>query len=218
MRTFRHALERSEEHTSMEHYDFIEIGTCDFATETQKAGATLRGLAVEPMAIYLERLPCKPTIKKVCAAVSERDGTADMFYITEETITKYGLEKSARGCNSIGTPHPTVLRWLTERGASHDVIKKTTVPMVSIKTLLENNAVGSIGYLKIDTEGHDCVILNAFLDYIADKPSLRPKRIRYESNVLSPLSARRAMMERLKTVGYTVQKCSADVVATCSDA
>jgi len=196
-----------------QHYDFIEIGTCDFNTVCARAPETQRGIAVEPMIQYLNRLPDKPLLTKINAAVSDTDGVCDIFYISPSDITEYGLPSSARGCNSIGRPHPTVVRWLTERGLPLDLIKTIPVPIISITTLLENYGVGSIGLLKIDTEGHDCVILSAFLDYIEERPHLRPRRILYESNSLTSLSERRAMAQRLSSFGYTVSYDSRDTNA-----
>ena len=39
------------------HYDFIEIGTSDFDTLIENAKDTDIGLSVDPMQIYLDKLP-----------------------------------------------------------------------------------------------------------------------------------------------------------------
>ena len=65
----------------MVHFDFIEIGTCDFDTMLHAAGDAERGLAVEPLAMYLEGLPDRPNVTKVQAAVSSARAQRNLRYV-----------------------------------------------------------------------------------------------------------------------------------------
>ena len=44
--------------------DFLEIGTADFDTEIEKADNNTRGFSIEPLKIYLDKLPEKSLCKK----------------------------------------------------------------------------------------------------------------------------------------------------------
>ncbi|CAK0874420.1 unnamed protein product [Prorocentrum cordatum] len=88
------------------HLDFIEIGTSNYSTITQtcaghhdgkkgmwnllpedKSLRCMRGLAVDMQQQYLRQLPQLPHVAKVCAAVSEFDGTKLM----EDVPARRGL-------------------------------------------------------------------------------------------------------------------------------
>lgn len=66
-------------------YDFIEIGTSDFDTLIQSCPHKDRGLCVEPLSFYLDRLPNKPNVRKVHAAISDKDGEIEIFFLPPET-------------------------------------------------------------------------------------------------------------------------------------
>ena len=86
------------------HFDFIEIGTCDYHTLLQRWGDTKKGISVEPIKIYLDLLPNKPNVIKVNAAISSEDDEIDLFYITPENQIKHN-KKWTRGWGSVGRPH-----------------------------------------------------------------------------------------------------------------
>jgi len=46
----------------MAHFDFLEIGTADFEAECINAGQNVRGISVEPLKHYLNKLPKKENI------------------------------------------------------------------------------------------------------------------------------------------------------------
>jgi len=190
--------------------DFVEIGTSNFNTLLQKAKPGVYGLSVEPVLEYLGQLPSHPTVQKINVAVSNTDGEMDLYLIPPNKMG--GLPAWMRGTNSIGHPHPTVVRYLRRHNLSPDLIERRTVPIVSVATLLRD--VTSIGYLKIDTEGHDAVILNAFLDLVATRPSLLPHTIRFEANSLSSKADIQQCIDRLKALQYDTRQTKSDVIAT----
>ena len=83
-------------------YDFIEIGTSDFSTLLQAATPKQRGISVEALGYYLDRLPDKENVHKVCCAVSDTEGEeVEMHYVTQETMDKYNLPFFVRGNGNI---------------------------------------------------------------------------------------------------------------------
>lgn len=198
---------------SLRHYDFIEIGTSDFNTLIQKADNHTVGLSVEPMTDYLARLPEKPHVTKVNAAVSAKSGHIDLYYIPDNIRKEYNLPSWMKGTNKVGEPHPTVMRYLTKHGLPSSLVQHSRVPVVSFTTLVRRYHVGSIDYLKIDTEGHDVVIMGAYLDLVERRPALRAKRILFESNALSSRDAVSKLNARLRDLGYTVETRRQDTLA-----
>jgi hypothetical protein len=165
--------------------DFLEIGTSDFSTEIQVCSSSAVGISVDPLQYYLDRLPEKPLVTKVCCAISDEDGETEIYHVSENNITKHNLPYWVRGCNSIGHPHPTVAKLLQERKLSVDIISVQVIPKLSVFTFLKKYNISKIHYLKVDTEGHDCVIMKAFANEIRSKRFPPPKRICFETNVLS---------------------------------
>ncbi len=199
---------------ALRHYDFIEIGTSDFNTLIQKAKEHTVGLSVEPMIEYLNRLPDRPTVVKVNAAVSEHSGFMDIYYIPDDVRISNKLPSWMKGTNKIGAPHPTVVRYLNKHELPLSLITHQRVPVLSVERLFRKYRVGSLDYLKIDTEGHDSIIMNAYLNLIERKPALCAKRILFESNALSSRKAVADIIERLKTLGYEVEVRRQDTLAT----
>ena len=198
----------------MPHYNFIEIGTSDFATLIQKATPDEIGISVDAVQEYLDKLPSKPGVSKLCAAISAEDGVATMYYIPLETILSMGLPKWMRGTNCLGSPHPTVLKYLDKANIPASIISTFDIPVIGIASLLTRYHATGIDYLKIDTEGHDTVIMNAYLDHCADHPAHLASRIRFESNALSCSEEVAAVKVRLVSLGYTVSNTKTDTIAT----
>lgn len=182
----------------------IEIGTSDFDTQ---AGLQ-NGLFIEPIRYYYERLP---NCLKENVAISNYTGEADFYYVTEEQVNIYNQKNRKKipiwlkGCVSIHQPHQKLLQYF-------DVseLKIERVKVVKIKSLIDKYDISEIDFLKIDTEGHDCLILNNFLDEV----SIFPKKIQFESNSLSdPLDIEK-IINRLSMIGYTIEKLPKDTIAT----
>jgi FkbM family methyltransferase len=182
-------------------YDFIEIGTSDFETELQKSDDETFGISIEPIKYYLDRLPNKKNILKVNAAVSNRTGTVEVFYIPEETIKKFGLPDYVKGQNSIGSPHPETLKW-DHLGVTINDITSETVEVLNFETIVKNYNVDSIGFLKIDTEGHDCVIINDYIDFCLANTNLIADKIMFESNILTNSNIIYNTIKRCIELGY----------------
>ena len=191
--------------------DFIEIGTSDFNTEIQKAvGTQQRGISVEPIKYYLDALPNLDRVRKVRAAISNFSGTIDVFSLRNPE--KYGMPDWVRGCNSIGRYHPQVLKLVKDANLNEqEVFTVEHVPVMTFTELVRGYR--SCKYLKIDTEGHDHIVLGSYLDCVdTGKFELVP-RILFEANELTASEHIEAILARLKTYGYTVEhRDSCDII------
>lgn len=174
----------------------IEIGTSDFRTQAGQ----IDGLFIEPVKEYFDRLP---ECNKENVAISNYEGEIDLYYIPSLTIESMGLPNWARGCNSVGKMHPTIINndW-------DEYCIKQTVKVVRIKSLIDKYKIKEIDLLKIDTEGHDCVILNDFLDTVC----ILPKVIQFENNVLSNKEEVFHLVKRLQDIGYNCKQVKFDMI------
>jgi FkbM family methyltransferase len=158
----------------MKNLDFIEIGTSDFRT---LAHSQLVGICIEPVLVYLDRLPNRKGLTKINPAISDTNGTGLVYYCDPNVIEAQQLPEWLKGCNSINNPHPTV-----EKMFSHipGLVKTHEVDFVTIDKIFDG--IESVDFLKIDTEGHDCKILE-FMFNLENIPDIR--KIQFESNSLS---------------------------------
>lgn len=176
----------------------IEIGTSDFRTQAGQVD----GIFIEPVKYYFDRLP---ECKKENVAISDKEGEINIFYIPPSTIKREGLKDWLRGCNSIGHIHPTIISLGLEKYVRADNVK-----VVRIKSIIDKYNVKEIDLLKIDTEGHDSVILNDFLDTV----NIKPKVIQFENNVLSNTNDVNKLVKRLTKLGYLCNQIKFDMVCT----
>lgn len=166
-------------------YDFIEIGTSDFDTLLQST-KNKKGLSIEPLKLYLDRLPENDSVTKINVGISDKISKADFYYIKPEDIIKYNLPSWVKGCNSINSPHKTVYNLL---GDKHDeIVSVENVEIWDWEKLINEYNIVYCDYLKIDTEGHDLVILKNYFK-VFEKYGLETARtIIMERNVLSNIN------------------------------
>ena len=179
------------------HYNFIEIGTSDFNTIIEQDNPGI-GLSIEPLQIYLDNLPDKEGVTKVNCAISGIDGVTDVYWIDPEDIIKYNLPHWLRGCNSIMNPHPTAVIELKNRNLI-SIYKQAKCETISWDTLIKRYDIESVDHLKIDTEGHDCIILQSIL-----KSDILPKTIFFENNSLANPKLTESTLKKLMDVGYEI--------------
>lgn len=164
-------------------FDYVDIGTSSFDTalDIRKRGETV--LLVEPLWSYLDRLPDEEGVEKFCAAISDTVATrTKIFYIKPEVIEKYGFPEFIKGCNSINKPHPTVLSMLKAcKLDPKDFITEEFVLTITFDQLLDMYDIKKIGFLKIDTEGHDHIILKDVINAIKNK-RVQITKIKFEYN------------------------------------
>lgn len=181
--------------------DFIEIGTSDFGTEIQEAVVGRTGISVEPVRRYLDALPDVKGITKVHAAISDYDGHINVYSVDP---TKHGFPDWVRGCNSVNSYHPTVLKLVIEKRLDErEVFMVERVPVMTFLTLIKKHNVHGCRHLKIDTEGHDVVILKSYLECVSRGEFLLADVVRFEANSLTPTDIIDDMIEKMKAFGYT---------------
>lgn len=184
--------------------DFIEIGTSDFDTEIQKASDITKGISIEPIQYYIDRLPNRANVSKLNIAISDFDGISTIYYTPEHIIQKYNLPDYVRGCNSVNTHHPVLIWQCHEKGLNiHDVMTSYSVPTKKLSSVFRDYNIDGVYYLKVDTEGHDPIILGQFFCDIQDNSKL-PHIILFESNVLSNKSDINYIIDCATKKGYDI--------------
>lgn len=176
-------------------YDFLEIGTSDFeiGEEIIIGGDCLYGgvsferdkryLLVDPVDYYLQRLAAvgykNDNILHCNAAITSYDGELTVWYVSDEKQKQYNLPYWVRGCNKINEKHPTVVSLLAQMNIHEDVWSYETIPCMTFSSLCSRYSISHIKNLKIDTEGHDHVILEGVIDSLRKK-LINIDKIKYE--------------------------------------
>ena len=76
-----------------------------------------------------------------------------------------------------------------------------------------NNNFTELDYLKIDTEGSDCKIMQHLADFLKTEPATRyPKKILFESNELANQGQVEYVKAEFIKLGYCVAKSGYDTV------
>jgi hypothetical protein len=165
--------------------DFIEIGSCDHDTLLDGADENVKGIIIEPIKLYLDRLPNYKNVIKLNIAISfdNTEGFVDIFYVPAKVIEadpKYNL--TLKGCNSIGKIHKQHILW-----GLQDEVKVLKVEKLPLFKVLEHYNVRKIKHLKIDIEGGDSELLKNFINYLESKTlEYYPEKITFETNELTP--------------------------------
>ena len=178
-------------------FDFIEIGSSDFDHEMGK------GIFIEPVKFYFDKIVLREGCKKYNCAISESTGSCNVYYLEEEDIIKHKLPWWLRGCSSINTYHPQSKKIVEEKGLDwHALVKSHHVEKYSLYDFLIRENI-TTKFFKIDTEGHDCIIIDKFLEECMDD-SMFPEKIMFESNILIDNKTVKNTINKLKDKSYTV--------------
>lgn len=198
-------------------HDFVEIGTSNFDTLLQTAAAAtgaqpIVGISVDAIKHYLDALPDVRGVTKVHAGISDSDGTCEVYYVPEETVDELCLPNWLKGCNSIHKCHPLHV----QHGWTH-LVRTISVRILSAARLFFGHRVRAVAFLKIDTEGHDCVILRSLHAYLQALPGVfHPRKIQFESNEHSdPIDVTRTI-DAFVGIGYTLVSRGYDTVLQTS--
>lgn len=183
--------------------DFLEIGTSNFDTLLHKADPSEIGISVEPIKYYLDSMPDRSNVLKANVAItSNRESdTISIYYIKESELIKNNLPWWLKGCNKINDYHP-----LHIEGNFKNYVTIEEVSLINIDEFLQKYKIRGIKYLKIDTEGHDAIILNGLFDYLLSMPKKSkeyyPKEILFESNANIDKDVIDRLIERSIILGY----------------
>jgi len=184
--------------------DFIEIGTSDFDTLIESANENTKGLSVEPLKYYLDKLPNKKNVKKINCAIAFDDIEKEctIYYLPENIIQENKLQYWFKGCNSINDYHQAHKIFKVEH-----LVQTITTKQIPISKLLIENNVRKIKHLKIDTEGGDCDILFNLKNYLQDKSNdFYPNMITFETNELTNKQKLKNVIEIYNKIGYIIKK------------
>ena len=191
--------------------DFIEIGTSDFETEIQKEDNKI-GLSIDAVKYYIDKLPNKAGCIKINNGVSNFNGEITINYVPIENIKKYELPDWVRGCNSVNHYHPTVQKLLLYKGIQiKDIAISYKVPCKTLLLLLTEYDVQGFYLLKIDTEGHDSIILEHFLKNNKSN-NLLPHKIIFESNELTNKEYTSNIINISEKIGYDLIASGEDTI------
>ena len=190
-------------------YDFIEIGTSNFHALIMDCSDDTVGLSIEPLQVYLDTLPNKPNVTKIAAAISDKDGEIDIYNIPLSNIQKHNLPIWVKGTNSVSKPHEYARKKLGEE-LYDSIVSIDKVPTMSWETLISKYSIKSVDYLKIDTEGHDHVILKSYFEECNKNPKLYANKIMFEYNETSDKVALDEIISNL--TNYSVEYLEQDVL------
>ena len=180
---------------------FVEVGTCDFDTLDNLAMNGWTGIMVEPVIEYMNKLPKRDNIHYENIAISDVKGSVDIHYIDPNEI-KHECDEWMKGIGSInGASGPLSFNRHIERFRN---CKKTTVRTMTLNELCEKYGVTEIDFLKIDTEGHDFVVLSTI-----DLDKIHVRTIKIEHKHLD----KNLIIEHLKGHNYTVWVETDDIYA-----
>ena len=136
---------------------FIEVGTCDFDTLDKLAKNGWKGIMVEPVKEYMDKLPKRNNIHYENIAISNIKENVDVHYINPEEI-KNDSDLWMKGIGSInGDSGPLSFNKHIDTFKN---CKKINVTTMTLNELCEKYNVTEIDLLKIDTEGHDFIVLS----------------------------------------------------------
>jgi FkbM family methyltransferase len=148
-------------------FDYVDIGTSDFDIGRGGVISGKKYLLVEPIQYYLGKLKeneiHNDNVLMCNAAITNHNGYIDVWYLKEEIQKLHNLPYWVRGCNRVNEKHPTVERLLKNHNISEDVWSCEKVRCMTFQMLCEENCVEEIGSLKIDTEGHDHIVLEGVI-------------------------------------------------------
>ena len=202
-------INKSFENMTLTDYDFIEIGTSDYETLIETADDTTTGISVDSVKYYIDKLPNRKNVKKLNLGISNENTFLDVYYIPEKTIKENNLPYWVKGCNSINDYHP--MHTINVR--PYCEIEK--VKVITTYELFYQNSVRNVRFLKIDTEGHDCIILKTLFFYIKYLPIIfYPKKILFETNRWTKHKDVDEIILLFSSLGYKLESRGEDSVLT----
>ena len=154
--------------------DFIEIGTSDFDTLLESS-INERGISIEPVQVYLNRLPHRKNTIKVCKGISDKCvNDAIIYYIPPHVIEALRLPNWLKGCNSFFEEH-------LRHSSYEEYVVCDCVDIIRFVDIINEFEVNKLKKLKLDCEGHDLTILDSIYDqYMKRFLTVLPEEIYFE--------------------------------------
>ena len=182
---------------------FIEIGACDFDTCLPLARNGWAGILVEPVKELYQNLVAQAAgynfVYVENVVISDYDGTIDFHVSTGEEWT--------RGISSVASDnHKGGNLFEYQDGLNKKFLKETReVECLTLDTLLEIYGIKQIDFLKIDVEGHETNIIEAY------SWKIKPTMIKLEHAHIDDINMKRILEEQ----GYIVWTEQNDMYAIC---
>ena len=150
----------------------------------------------------------KKNVIKLNVGISNKNDALNIHYIPENIIKEHLLPEWFKGCNSINNYHPLHLK----HNVTH-LCKIDKVNVITPRELFYQNKVKKVDYLKIDTEGHDCIILESLYTYIKYLPkTFYPTKILFETNEHTLESIVTNVINLYISIGYKLVKRGYDTL------
>jgi hypothetical protein len=201
-------INKSFENMQLIDYDFIEIGTSNFDTLIQVADDKTMGISVDAVKYYIDALPDKPNVKKINVGISDVNSLLNVYYIPEKIIEQHNLPEWFKGCNCINNYHHLHIK----HNVSH-LCQIEKVKVIPTYELFYKNKARNVKYLKIDTEGHDCIILKTLFFYLKPLPSIfYPNKILFETNEISKPADVDEIIKLFCSLGYKIKTRGYDTI------
>ena len=182
-------------------FNFVEIGSNYFNTLAQSLPGP--GLMLEPIPEYFHRIPDRHDIIKRCVALDVDNKMRTMHYWPFDVIGKD--QGCLQGCGSFLENHACVSPTTPPRTSIE-------VPCLTWRDLFNIYSIRNINYLKLDCEGHDCILIDDLLLKTRNPP--RIQTIQFETNANTCPYKVQETIALLKDLGFSLITTGHDTVVT----
>lgn len=159
-------------------YNYIDIGTCNFKTSLDILKSDEKIILVDPIKEYLDELPSNHNIIKENCAIDQNDGSSIITYINPQLIKNKKFKSWVGGSSRLGTRHPLIHKLLRENKITETDLLTSVVNTLTFESFVKKYEISEIFQLKIDTEGHESIILSDV--FKITKKSLKINKIIFE--------------------------------------
>jgi len=181
---------------------FVFVGSCDFDTCEQLIKNGWKGLVIEPVKVYFDKLPKYDTIIYENIAIDSNNGNSIIHYIDPMHITVNNKwEKGIGSLLSSGGPLSLKNNQNIQRFKNP---LKQSIQTYTLNRICEKHNIKNIDFLKIDTEGHDLKVLESI-----DLNKINVKMIKIEHKHLVATT----IINHLRQYNYLVYQENEDIYA-----
>lgn len=171
---------------------FVEVGACDFDTCEQLIHNGWKGIVIEPVKHYYDKLTKYPQIHYENIAISDQEGESEIHFINPEHIV-HENQQWLKGISSLeGATGPLSFEE-NQTLTNFQTSLKQKVKTFTLNQICEKYDIHEIDFLKIDTEGHDLIVLQSI-----DLQKVHVKMIKIEHKHLN----KDDIMDHLKQHNY----------------
>jgi len=181
---------------------FVEVGSCDFDTCEQLIKNGWKGLVIEPVKFYFDKLPRYDTIIYENIAIDSKNGQSVIHYIDPKHIKD--IAKWEKGISSLLSSGGPLSYSSNQKIHRFKNPLKQVVQTYTLNRICEKHNIKNIDFLKIDTEGHDLKVLKSI-----DLNNINVKMIKLEHKHLVAAD----IINHLKQYNYLIYQEKDDIYA-----